>query len=139
MEATKGTLLPYTGGGLRTELYADPHNLFLHNLVLETCRRHPTKTAIVDTSCGRRLSYAELGETVERLARGFVAAGVQPGDVVAIFLCNCWEFCAAVHAVTLAGGIQLYSIPPIASARYATSSRIREPYYLLPTVETSMA
>jgi long-chain acyl-CoA synthetase len=105
MEATKGTLLPYTGGGLRTELYADPHNLFLHNLVLETCRRHPTKTAIVDTSCGRRLSYAELGETVERLARGFVAAGVQPGDVVAIFLCNCWEFCAAVHAVTLAGGI----------------------------------
>jgi long-chain acyl-CoA synthetase len=105
MEATKATLPRYTGGALRTKLYADPHNLFLHDLVLETCRRNPTKTAIVDTSCGRRISYAELGETVERLARGFVAAGLQPGDMVAIFLCNCWEFCAAVHAVTLAGGI----------------------------------
>src|SRR5437879_3746740 len=42
---------------------------------------------------------------VERLARGFVAAGVKPGEVVGIFLCNCWEFCAAYHATTLAGGI----------------------------------
>jgi acyl-CoA synthetase (AMP-forming)/AMP-acid ligase II len=90
---------------LRTQLYADPHNLFLHDLVLASCRRNPHKTAIVDASCGRRVSYAEYGETVEALARGLVAVGVKPGEVVAIFLCNCWEFCAAYHAATLAGGI----------------------------------
>jgi long-chain acyl-CoA synthetase len=39
------------------------------------------------------------------LAHGLVAAGLRPGEVVAIFLCNCWEFCAAYHATTLAGGI----------------------------------
>jgi acyl-CoA synthetase (AMP-forming)/AMP-acid ligase II len=42
---------------------------------------------------------------VEELARGMVAAGLKPGEVVAIFLCNSCEFCAAYHAATLAGGI----------------------------------
>ena len=71
---------------LRTELYADPNNVFMHDAVLASCRRHPEKTALVDTSCGRRLTYAEYGETVEALARGLVAAGLKPGEVVAIFL-----------------------------------------------------
>ncbi|MFZ0998356.1 MAG: AMP-binding protein, partial [Candidatus Sulfotelmatobacter sp.] len=90
---------------LRTKLYADPHDVFMHDAVLASCRRHPNKTALVDTSCGRRLSSAEYGETVEALARGLVAAGLKAGEVVAIFLCNSWEFCAAYHAATLAGGI----------------------------------
>jgi long-chain acyl-CoA synthetase len=90
---------------LRTRLYSDPHNLFLHDLVLDSCRRQPGKTALVDTSCGRRFTYAEYGERIESLARGLVAAGVKPGDVVAIFLANSWEFCAAFHASQLAGAI----------------------------------
>jgi long-chain acyl-CoA synthetase len=90
---------------LRTQLYADPRKLFVHDAVLASCRRHPEKTALVDTSGGRRLTYAEYGETVEALARGLVAAGLKPGEVVAIFLCNSWEFCTAYHATTLAGGI----------------------------------
>jgi acyl-CoA synthetase (AMP-forming)/AMP-acid ligase II len=90
---------------LRTHLYADPENVFVHDAVLASCRQHPEKTAIVDSSSGRRLSYAEYGENVEALARGLVAAGLQRGEVVAIFLCNCWEFCVAYHATTLAGGI----------------------------------
>jgi acyl-CoA synthetase (AMP-forming)/AMP-acid ligase II len=90
---------------LRTQLYADPHNLFLHELVLESCRRNAPKTALVDTSCGRRLTYAEYGDLVESAARGMIANGVNPGDVVAIFLANSWEFCAAFHGAQLAGAI----------------------------------
>jgi long-chain acyl-CoA synthetase len=90
---------------LRTQLYADPHNLFLHGLILDSCRRNAPKTALVDVSCGRRLTYAAYGEIVESAGRGLIAAGVQPGDVVAIFLANSWEFCAAYHAATLAGAI----------------------------------
>src|SRR5690349_7065494 len=90
---------------LRTQLYADPHNLFLHDLVQDSCRRHGEKTAIVDTSCGRRISYSEYGSITESAARGLIAAGVKAGEVVAIFLANCWEFCAAYHASTLAGAI----------------------------------
>jgi long-chain acyl-CoA synthetase len=90
---------------LRTQLYADPHGRYVHDLILESCHRFPHKTAIIDASCQRRLSYAEYGELVETLARGFIAAGLKPGEVLAIFLPNSWEFCAAYHAATLAGAI----------------------------------
>lgn len=90
---------------LRTQLYADPSNAFLHDLVLESCRRHPDKTALIDVSCARRFTYAEYGHTVECLARGLITAGLNPGEVIAIFLANSWEFCASYHAATLAGAI----------------------------------
>ena len=90
---------------LRTQLYADPNNLFLHDVILDSCRRHPQKTALIDTSNNRRLTYAEYGDTVESTARGLIAAGVMTGDVVAIFLANSWEFCVGYHASTLAGAI----------------------------------
>src|SRR5258708_31116145 len=86
---------------LRTQLYADPHTLFLHDVILDSCRRHPHKTALIDTSCNRRLTYAEYGDAVESTARGLIASGVKPGEVVAIFLANSCEFCAAYHASTL--------------------------------------
>ena len=89
----------------RTQLYADPSNRFVHDLVLESCRRFASRTAIVDSSCGRRISYAEYGEIVEALACGLITAGVKPGEVVAFFLQNSWEFCVAYHAATLAGAV----------------------------------
>jgi long-chain acyl-CoA synthetase len=90
---------------LRTQLYADPHDLFLHDVVLDSCRRNATKIALVDTSCGRRFTYAEYGDMVESVARGLIATGIKPGDVIAIFLLNSWEFCVTYHATTLAGAI----------------------------------
>jgi acyl-CoA synthetase (AMP-forming)/AMP-acid ligase II len=90
---------------LRTELYADPYSRFLHDVVLDSCRRNSQKTALVDTSCGRRLTYAEYADLVESAARGLIAAGIRTGEVIAIFLPNSWEFCVAYHAATLAGTI----------------------------------
>ncbi len=90
---------------LRTQLLADPQNLFLHDQILASCRRNARKTALVDTSCGRRITYAEYGEMLESAARGLIAAGLRPGGAVGIFLANSWEFCIAYHAATLAGGI----------------------------------
>ena len=92
---------------VRTGLYANPEGKFLHDVVLDACRKHGDKTAMVDTSCTpfRRITYAEYGELVERTARGFVAAGIKPGDMIGIFLPNCWEFGVAFHAATMAGAI----------------------------------
>ena len=90
---------------LRTRLYADPGGLFVHDLVLKSCRRNGEKTALIDASSSRRLTYAQYGDEVERLARGMVAAGIGPGEVVAIFLANSWEFCIAFHAIQVAGAI----------------------------------
>jgi acyl-CoA synthetase (AMP-forming)/AMP-acid ligase II len=89
----------------RTSLYADPSGRFVHDIILESCHKHASRTALVDPSCSRRISYAEYGEIVEALARGLVAAGLKPGEVVAIFLPNSWEFCTAYHAATLAGAV----------------------------------
>ncbi|MFZ0797542.1 MAG: AMP-binding protein [Terriglobales bacterium] len=90
---------------LRTQLYADPTGRFVHDLVLESCRRNNNKTALIDTSCNRRFTFAEYGSLVESLARGLISAGLAPGEVVAIFLPNSWEFAISYHAATLAGGI----------------------------------
>jgi acyl-CoA synthetase (AMP-forming)/AMP-acid ligase II len=91
---------------MRTQLYADPTGRFVHDIVLESCRRNSGKTALVDTSCNRRITYAEYGELLESLARGLVSAGLKPGDVIAIFfLPNSWEFAITYHAATLAGAI----------------------------------
>jgi acyl-CoA synthetase (AMP-forming)/AMP-acid ligase II len=90
---------------IRTHLYADPEGKFVHDVVLDACRRYSDKVAIIDTSCTpyRRVTYAEYGDMVERTAKALVAAGVRPGDMVGIFLPNCWEFGVAFHAATLAG------------------------------------
>jgi acyl-CoA synthetase (AMP-forming)/AMP-acid ligase II len=90
---------------LRTRLYADPAGLFVHDVVLQSCQRNAAKTALVDTSCDRRFTFAEYGSLVESLARGLISAGLAPGEVVAIFLPNSWEFAITYHAATLAGGI----------------------------------
>jgi long-chain acyl-CoA synthetase len=95
---------------LRTGLYADPNGRLVHDVILESCSRVPHKTAIIDSSCddsscNRRITYSEYGELVESIALGLVAAGVKPGEVIAIYLPNCWEFCAVYHAATMAGAI----------------------------------
>src|SRR5579864_3983692 len=92
----------------RSRLHADPRGIFLHDAVLAACNNFPRKTAIVDTSCPdqpRRISYAEYGDLVQRVARNFVALGVRPCEVIAIYLPNCWEYAVAYHAATLAGAI----------------------------------
>jgi acyl-CoA synthetase (AMP-forming)/AMP-acid ligase II len=90
---------------MRTTFYRDPNGIFLHDAVLESCRAFAQREAIIDTGANVRLSYARLGELIEAAARGFVRAGLRPGEIVAIFLANSWEYVVAAHAVTLAGGI----------------------------------
>ena len=90
---------------LRTRLYADPTGRYLHDVILDSCRKFPQKVALLDASINRRFTYAEYGDTVEQLAHGLIAAGLKPGEVVGIFLPNSWEFAAAYHAATLAGAI----------------------------------
>src|SRR5271168_3454541 len=110
---------------LRTGLFDDPENKFIHNVVLDSCRKHGDKLAIVDTSCAppRRVTYAEYGDLVERTARGLVAAGIRPGEMIGIYLPNCWGFGGAFHAASeavalisdgpLLEGISLAGLPAL--------------------------
>jgi len=89
----------------RGHLYADPDNRCLHDLIFDSCQRYPNKIAIVDSSANCRITYADYGELVCSATRGFVSAGLKPGEVIAIHSFNSWEFCVAFHAATLAGAI----------------------------------
>src|SRR5664279_2654072 len=113
---------------LRTRLYDNPEGKFVHNVVLDSCRQHAAKVAVVDTSCtpARRITYAAYGEMVERAARGLVAAGIRPGEMIGIYLPNCWEFAIAYHAATMAG-----AVPTTMNPTY----REREVHYQLETAE----
>ncbi len=91
----------------RTQLYADPAGKLVHDMVFAAANRHPEKIAIVDTSTtpARTITYAEYADLVERVARGLIAAGIKPHQVVAIYLANSWEFCVAFHAISYVGAI----------------------------------
>jgi long-chain acyl-CoA synthetase len=92
---------------MQRQLYADPTGKFVHQVVLDACQRTGERTVIVDTSLSpyRRISGSEYASLVEQVARGFVRAGIRPGEVIAIFLSNSWEYCVAYHATTLAGAV----------------------------------
>lgn len=91
----------------RNRLFSDPSGIFLHQAVLQACVRSGEKIAVIDTSSSPKISisYAKYGELVASCARGFIRAGIRPGDIVAIFLTNCWEFPITYHAATLAGAV----------------------------------
>jgi acyl-CoA synthetase (AMP-forming)/AMP-acid ligase II len=69
----------------------------------DSARRFPGETALV--SGERRLTYREVDERCNRLARAFLEAGVQRGDRVATFLENSVEAVLSIFAALKAGGV----------------------------------
>jgi acyl-CoA synthetase (AMP-forming)/AMP-acid ligase II len=73
------------------------------NLVTQGSGRHAANEVLVDGDF--RLTYGELPETVDAYARGFVAAGVDPGDRVAMWAPNCAEWMLAALGALRAGAV----------------------------------
>jgi acyl-CoA synthetase (AMP-forming)/AMP-acid ligase II len=92
---------------MQRQLNADPTGKFVHQIVLDACNKAGERTLLVDASLTppRRITGAEYASLVEQVARGFVQAGIRPGEIIAIFLPNSWEYAVAYHAATLAGAI----------------------------------
>jgi len=65
--------------------------------------RFDGEEAVVDGR--RRFSFAELGQDTATAAKAFVAAGVEPGDRVAIWAPNCYEWVVSLLGLQSAGGI----------------------------------
>jgi acyl-CoA synthetase (AMP-forming)/AMP-acid ligase II len=72
-------------------------------LVRTAAERFGDAEGLVDGAV--RLSFAELGGEVERAARAFIASGLAPGDRVAIWAPNCWEWAVSALACHSAGGV----------------------------------
>src|SRR6478735_1775628 len=76
-----------------------------------TVARFPDRDALVDRATGTRMTYAELGAAVDRLARGLVGAGIGKGDRVGIWAPNCVEWVLTQYATAKVGAI-LVNINP---------------------------
>ena len=72
-------------------------------LVLRAAARYGSRSAIEDGAV--RLSFAELADAVSAAARAFLAAGVAPGDRVAIWAPNLWEWIVAALGLQAAGAV----------------------------------
>jgi acyl-CoA synthetase (AMP-forming)/AMP-acid ligase II len=72
-------------------------------LVEDAVLRHGATEALVDG--GVRLTYARLAPEVDRYARGFVAAGVDATERVAIWAPNCAEWMLAALGALRAGAV----------------------------------
>jgi fatty-acyl-CoA synthase len=66
---------------------------------------HGGGEALVSCHEGIRLTYAQLAERVELVARALLAAGVQRGDRVGIWAPNCAEWVVIQYATARAGAI----------------------------------
>jgi len=65
--------------------------------------RWPDRKFIV--ADGRTFTYREMSEQVDQVAQSLLALGVQPGDRVALWMSNIWEWVAIQFAVTRIGAV----------------------------------
>ena len=82
--------------------------LTLAEMMAAAIRRRPAKTALVWGN--ERVSYAALGATVDRLAHGFVDAGIAPRDRVVVQLPNVPEFVYTYLALVRIGAIPVMAL-----------------------------
>jgi acyl-CoA synthetase (AMP-forming)/AMP-acid ligase II len=73
------------------------------NLARRASERFRTDAALVDGEI--TVSFAELWAAAQRAAKAFVAAGIAPGDRVAIWSPNIWEWPVALLGLQAAGGV----------------------------------
>ena len=105
----------------------------------DAAARWPAREALVVASQGVRLTYAELLREVDRLAHGFLAMGLQPGDRVGIWAPNRLEWVLTQFA-TARAGLVLVNVNPayrVTELAYALGKVGCRALVLAPTFKSS--
>jgi amino acid adenylation domain-containing protein len=84
---------------------AYPGNKTIHELFEDRVAKIPDHIAVIFEE--KELSYRELNERSNRLARSLIERGVTPGAVTGIFVHRCLELMTAIFAVLKAGAVYL--------------------------------
>src|SRR5215471_3266339 len=76
----------------------------LVEMLRQSVEKFGVAEAVVEAG-GERLTFRDLWELSARTAGGLRAAGIEPGDRVAIRLGNCANWCVAFWGIQMAGAI----------------------------------
>ena len=106
-----------------------PRDKCLHRLIEEQAARTPERVAA--ESGGRQLTYVQLNERANQLARTLRGRGVGPGDLVAVAVERSLEMLVAVLGVLKAGGAYVPLDPDFPAARLALMLEDARPKILL--------
>lgn len=77
----------------------------IYDLIWNQADRTPDAVAIMDDRTDRQFTYRELMAEADRIAAGFAARGIHPGDRVATCLPNLLEHALAVIALSRLGAV----------------------------------
>lgn len=91
----------------------------INEMFANSIRQYGTKAALSSKIDGsyQDISYAELGERVERFALGLIELGVERGDRVVLLSENRPEWAIADLAIIAAGGVNVPMFPTLTSAQ----------------------
>jgi acyl-CoA synthetase (AMP-forming)/AMP-acid ligase II len=81
--------------------------------IMRHARRLAAKPALIDGPSGRRLTYGQLVDAINRAAAGLTRRGFHKGDVIATVCPNILEFPIAYYAVSLLGGTTTMASPTL--------------------------
>jgi long-chain acyl-CoA synthetase len=92
----------------------DYPKVMLWELVRDSAVKHPEHTALI--FLGKKISYAQLWDEIQRFAASLQALGVKRSERVGIMLPNCPQFLIAFYGANLAGAT-LVPVNPIYTPR----------------------
>jgi len=98
--------LSYSRGSNRPLL-----ELTIGQLLERTASRFPDHEAVVSRHQSRRMSWAELSEAADRIARGLWSLGIRRGDRVGLWSTNCIEW-IMMHMGCARAGAALVNVNP---------------------------
>ena len=101
MPKTNGSSISYSAGETTGRLSEQTIGACLAGVI----RREPDAEALVSRHQGIRLTYAQFGGEVERVARSLLALGIEKGDRVGIWAPNCAEWAYVQFAAGRVGAI----------------------------------
>src|SRR5205809_1444067 len=90
----------------------------LTDFIFQSANGIQDKPALIDGSTGRAWTYAQLADSVRRVAASLAKKGFKKGDVFGIFSTNCPEYGIIFHAVAMVGGINT-TLNPLYTAEEA--------------------
>src|SRR6476661_1676525 len=97
----------YSSGASKTPLLGETIGESLER----TVEKFPDREALVVRHQDVRLTYRELNEQVDRLARALLAAGLEKGDRLGIWAPNCAEW-VLVQFASAKAGVILVNVNP---------------------------